>query len=110
VKAKVSEMTLFANSVLVMGLLMGSVLPGVTEPAERQSNAAQEPATLRVPVDLVTLNVSVTNKQGNMVSGLKRKEFKVFEDKIEQKITFFSSERTPYPGDSFSIVAAVWKK
>ena len=86
-------MKFFVNSVLGIGLLMSSVLLGLTERAQTQAHASQEPGTLRVPVDLVSLNVSVTNKQG-MVLGLERKDFKVFEDKIEQDITFFSAERT----------------
>ena len=88
-------MKLFANFVLGIGLLMGSIPPATTERARPVADVTQEPPTLRVPVDLVSLNVSVRNRQGGMVVGLERKDFRVFEDKIEQDITFFSAERSP---------------
>jgi Ca-activated chloride channel family protein len=54
--------------------------------------AAQQ--VIRSGVDLVSLNVTVTN--GDLfVSGLKQDKFQVFEDGAAQEVTFFSAERQP---------------
>lgn len=51
--------------------------------------SAQDDSHLRVNVDLVQLNVAVTDKKGNYVSGLKPQDFIITEDKIPQKIASF---------------------
>src|SRR5947207_226730 len=40
--------------------------------------------------DLVTFTVTVTDSYGRYVSGLDKKAFKVFDDKAEQEIQYFS--------------------
>ena len=64
--------------------------------------AQQEPSsngsgnqTLRVAVDLVLLDVRVTDDSGRVVKDLGKDAFKIYEDKVEQPLTFFSSEETP---------------
>lgn len=53
----------------------------------------------RVPPDnpgrLVTFDVAVTDKNDNPVAGLQRKDFRVFEDDVEQTLTRFSVNREP---------------
>jgi len=51
---------------------------------------AQQSPTFRIKVDLVVLNVTVTNRQGRYVTGLKAADFRVAEDGIMQKVSFFS--------------------
>lgn len=48
-----------------------------------------------INTDLVVLRAGVTDKQGRAVTGLKKENFKVFEDGIEQKIEIFSNEESP---------------
>src|SRR5438046_1383897 len=55
--------------------------------------AAQK--SLKVDVDLVMVNVSVTEPENHSVSDLKAENFQIFEDKIEQQILYFSSEAAP---------------
>jgi Ca-activated chloride channel family protein len=50
---------------------------------------------LKVDVDLVMVNVSVTDSENHSVSDLKAGNFQIFEDKIEQQIRYFSSEAAP---------------
>ncbi|MDT4967535.1 MAG: Ca-activated chloride channel [Acidobacteriota bacterium] len=45
--------------------------------------------------DLITLTVTVTDTYGRYVSGLEKKAFKVFEDKEEQQIEYFSDDDAP---------------
>jgi Ca-activated chloride channel family protein len=46
-------------------------------------------------VDLVSLNVTLTNQKDQLVSGLTASDFTVFEDGVPQELTFFSSTRLP---------------
>lgn len=48
-----------------------------------------------VNTDLITLTVTVTDTYGRYVSGLEQKAFKVFEDKVEQEIEYFSDDDAP---------------
>src|SRR6185295_3015764 len=51
---------------------------------------------LNMDVDLVLVNATVTESARNRpVRGLEKKDFQVWEDKIEQKIAYFSSEDVP---------------
>ena len=56
---------------------------------------SQQTANLRVAVDLVLLDVSVQDSRGQSVRDLARDNFKIFEDKIEQPISYFSTEESP---------------
>ena len=50
---------------------------------------------LKVDVDLVLVNATVTDNLGRYVVGLEQKDFHVWEDKIEQKVEYFSTEDAP---------------
>ena len=51
--------------------------------------------TLSVEIELVNLDVVVTDKKGNFIPNLTAKNFRVFEDKVEQKISNFSPTNAP---------------
>ena len=55
----------------------------------------QEAYSVKVSTDLVPLNVAVSQRDGRSVLGFEKEEFKVYEDGIEQTISFFSSEKEP---------------
>jgi VWFA-related protein len=66
----------------------------------RKANAptgtvASRPANLRVNKTLVLINVTVTDPLNRFVTGLEKEHFRLYEDKIEQEITQFSSEDAP---------------
>ena len=52
-------------------------------------------ASLKVDVDLVLVNVAVTDRDGRPVTGLDKTQFQVWEDKVEQDIRYFSTEEAP---------------
>jgi len=57
--------------------------------------APQDPSggyAIQRDVNLVVLHASVTNPRGQFVPGLRQENFRVFEDKIEQKLTLFRQE------------------
>ena len=55
-----------------------------------------EEDVVRVNTDLVVLNVTVTDGSGQYVHKLSHKDFKVLEDGVEQRVTLFSIEETPF--------------
>jgi Ca-activated chloride channel family protein len=57
----------------------------------------QKPADrpIKVDVDLVLVNVTVTDPYNRLVTGLEQDHFRVFEDNIEQEVQHFSSEDIP---------------
>ena len=60
---------------------------------------AQDDDVIRVNTDLVVLNVTVTDKQGNYVKALKKSDFKIYEDGVEVQpgmIASFSLHESPY--------------
>ncbi|HTC34788.1 MAG TPA: VWA domain-containing protein [Bryobacteraceae bacterium] len=50
---------------------------------------------IRVDTTLVQINVTVTDPLNRFVTGLEKEHFRLFEDKIEQKILDFSAEDAP---------------
>jgi Ca-activated chloride channel family protein len=51
--------------------------------------------TFRSGVDLVSLNVIVTDVKDKFVSGLQQNNFTVFEDGIQQEVSFFAAANVP---------------
>jgi Ca-activated chloride channel family protein len=51
--------------------------------------------TIRVETNLVTLNIAVTDRNGNYVKGLQKKDFQIFDNNSEQAIDEFSAEEAP---------------
>ena len=50
---------------------------------------------LKAYVDVVEATATVMDAAGRFVTGLKRKNFEIFEDKVPQDIAYFSSEDVP---------------
>ncbi|HEV8074291.1 MAG TPA: VWA domain-containing protein [Candidatus Acidoferrum sp.] len=61
------------------------------KPADKQ----QGPAPIRVVTNTVVVPVTVKDRNGNLVADLRRDEFRVFEDNVEQQITQLSVETMP---------------
>ncbi len=56
---------------------------------DRFTGAQDDSANIRVNVDLVQLNVAVTDSKGNYISGLGPENFAISEDKIPERIATF---------------------
>jgi Ca-activated chloride channel family protein len=54
-----------------------------------------QPATIRLDVNLVVINISVLNKDGNAVSGLGKQAFQLFVDDAPRPINVFQGEDAP---------------
>lgn len=76
-------MRILPSALLVLGLAANPVV------------AQEEAPPLRVEVDLVTLTATVTSRTGSYVGGLKKEDFRVYEDDVLQEIAVFESRQVP---------------
>jgi Ca-activated chloride channel family protein len=60
-----------------------------------QSRRSPSPPVFRVGVESVFLRVSVIDPMNRFVTGLEKEYFKVFEDDVQQSISYFSQELAP---------------
>src|SRR5262249_4123127 len=60
-----------------------------------QQPSAQQPPSIRVGVDRVNVGVIVTDSSGRFVEGLRREDFRVFDNGVEQPISGFLSNDDP---------------
>ncbi len=51
---------------------------------------------IKVETNLVTMPVTVLDRNGRFVSGLQQRDFKIFENNIEQEVGFFARVETPF--------------
>lgn len=51
---------------------------------------------IKIETNLVTMPVSVLDRSGRFISGLKQKDFHIFENNMEQKIEYFASVEQPF--------------
>ena len=76
-----------------------SLTAGAVAVALVAANAAQPPPQPQVPfragVDVVSLNVTVTDGTTRYVTDLAKDDFNVFEDGVKQEVTFFSRTNLP---------------
>jgi Ca-activated chloride channel family protein len=73
----------------------GNAPTGSTATTTAASAAPQTTATFRSTIDIVALNVVVTDGDQKYVSGLKPSDFAVFEDGIQQDVSFFGASNVP---------------
>lgn len=85
---------------VALSLTASAFLPLISatapEGADQQANAQDQDDVVRVSTDLVVLNVTVLDKNGKFVTGLKSGDFLISEDGVEQNIAAFSAEETPF--------------
>lgn len=51
---------------------------------------------IKIETNLVTMPVSVLDRDGRFISGLQQNDFKIFENGVEQKIDYFQSVEQPF--------------
>ena len=76
----------------------------------RQVNPAKEKPpddVLRIDTDLVSVDAMVTDAEGRTVRNLQQKDFKVFEDGVEQPLAFFQVENKSGETRPLAIVFAL---
>src|SRR5207302_4443747 len=89
------------NWKLILSALLLVAIPAVLVARAGRRQTPQDSAdkkssqTLKIDVDLVLVNATVTDSLNRYVSGLEAEHFKIAEDKIDQKIAYFNAEDVP---------------
>jgi Ca-activated chloride channel homolog len=76
---------------LILAFCSLTVVAQIPEPTP----PSDEEAPIKIPTDLITLTLTVTDPYGRYVSGLGKNAFTVFDNNEEQNITFFSDKDAP---------------
>ena len=76
----------------------GGVRPSTPPPAAKKDEdlIVDDNEIIKVETNLVTMPVSVLDRDGRFVSGLQQRDFKVFENGVEQKLEYFASVEKPF--------------
>jgi Ca-activated chloride channel homolog len=85
-------------------VLVGSTTNATTSPPSQARAPASDSAGLevgdgdvvRVDTNLVTVPVSVFDRQGRAVTGLRRDDFRIFENGVEQEVAYFEPTERPF--------------
>jgi Ca-activated chloride channel homolog len=64
-------------------------------PPGQDASAGKQGSTIKIEVGLVVLHTSVVDDRGKFADGLQADNFRVFEDKVEQKLATFKREDVP---------------
>jgi Ca-activated chloride channel homolog len=91
---------------VVLGVMTGTAAAQEGTPAARVPNSLQSarqlrpgdsryPSTIKLGTALVSLRITVTDRTGRAIGGLKKEDFKIYENRVEQEASFFSDEDTP---------------
>jgi VWFA-related protein len=64
-------------------------------PPGQAANSGKQGSSIKVDVNLVVLHTTVLDDRQRFADGLKQENFRVFEDKIEQKLSVFKREDVP---------------
>ena len=65
------------------------------QPKSPDQNVTKDGSTIKIDVGLVVLHTTVLDDRGKFADGLKADNFRVFEDKVEQKLSTFKREDVP---------------
>lgn len=82
--------SVFVRTVVTISAVLLFPIIGVI--AGQHEHQKPEAPAIRLGADLVSLNVMVTDQSGRAILGLRKEDFRVYEDKIEQRVSFFTSD------------------
>lgn len=66
------------------------------QPTAKPRTSAADDEVITVETNLVTTPVSVLDRSGRFIPGLKKKDFKLYDNGVLQDITYFQSEEQPF--------------
>jgi VWFA-related protein len=69
--------------------------PPPPPPPGQTANSGKQGSSIKVDVNLVVLHTTVLDDRQRFADGLKQENFRVFEDKVEQKLSVFKREDVP---------------
>ncbi|MEP6848242.1 MAG: VWA domain-containing protein [Acidobacteriota bacterium] len=70
--------------------------PTSTPKLQQDDDVPDDGEVVRVETDLVTVPARVIDRKGHFVDGLTKENFKIFEDGVEQEVSYFANEKEPF--------------
>ena len=78
-------------------VLRGATMPNVPPPPPLPEPPIEDDnEVIKIETNLVTLPVSVLDRDGRFVSGLRQNDFQIYENGVQQKIEYFQSIEKPF--------------
>lgn len=66
------------------------------KPNEQQSPDADEGSVVRVSTSLISVPAVVMDRNGRYIANLRKEDFKIYEDGVEQNLAYFASVEKPF--------------
>src|SRR5881396_2635961 len=66
------------------------------QPTNKGSNEIDEGSVVRVNTSLITVPALVMDRNGRYVANLRKEDFKIFDDGVEQAVSYFASVEKPF--------------
>ena len=85
----------FIAVIIITVVLMVTISSQQTRPSSSIGNAPQQNPSFRAGIDVVSINVTVTDVGSRFVTDLNQNDFLVYEDGVLQEITYFAREQLP---------------
>jgi Ca-activated chloride channel family protein len=82
-------------SIKLASVLIASLTIGIAFTLIAQEKKSPPRPVFKVGVETVFVRVAVCDPQGRYVTGLEKEHFRVFEDKVEQTVSYFGQQTTP---------------
>jgi Ca-activated chloride channel family protein len=87
---------IFATAIAAaMALVASDSTVDAQRDAQEPQRSGQDGFRFKSGVELINVNVTVTDRTGRFVSGLRQEDFEVYEDGKPIEVTHFSSDRVP---------------
>ena len=84
----IRTLTFFLPALLCGALALAQTIP--PQPPAKEAPQKQDEPTIRIETELVQIEVTVTDKAGNIIRDLKREDFELKEDGKPQDVAYFS--------------------
>ena len=78
-----------------LAVLVAASALAVVPAAAQAPRATPRPPVFEAGIEVINLNVSITDARGQYVTGLKKEDFAVFEDGVKQELSIFAHENLP---------------
>ena len=80
---------------LVTAFVAAALATASGQQQQQQQKDESQSFRFRTAVELINVTVTVTDGTGRFVPGLRREDFRIFEDGVEQPVSHFSNDRVP---------------
>lgn len=84
-----------STPILALFIVAACAVDGIAQRQSAPDTSGGRADGVRLDRTLITLDVTVQDRQGRFVSGLDMSSFTIFDDKIEQEIAFFREDDRP---------------